>query len=186
MLEIALQTLRKCKPSEFRKSYGLWDREPLEWEEDKIFLMKGSHAHYNPIFYSYVLYEKKRLTVGRFLFQIGLSFNFSGCLMASFKYKGYEYISHIPVDGSNCRQQFQEFIYNNCFNPGDFNIFKPFFEPLCCSYWGLITKTGKCYSIGINTITDEIVKIEEATPMSYDDKINLLLNNIDLERYIWD
>ena len=77
-----------------------------------------------------------------------LSFEFSGCYMATFKYGTQKYAAHIASDGNNDIKKY----WNSIVQRGiitDCVLFEPT-EPLndfSTSCWGLITSSGDCYTI---------------------------------------
>ncbi len=187
LAEDFLKDLQRTTPDEFKMTTIKKWNDIFQWSEDNRFCEKGYQAQFGRYYFSYVIYQYGMLSLGRFAFGIGLSFDFSGCLMASFKYKDKHYLSHIAVDDRyDGRLDFQNFMQQNDIGPNDFNIFKPCTsDKTCFRSWGLITKAGDCYSIGVDPFKNKIVKYEKTSSMPIGDKIQLCQNNIALNSYRW-
>lgn len=99
--------------------------------------------------YAAVIYERSKISVFPLKrFEDVISFDFSGCYMATFTYSGQRYGAHIAMDG---KQGIKEY-WNNMVRRGiikDCLLYNPA-EPFPLSgksFWGLITYDGDCYSI---------------------------------------
>lgn len=78
-----------------------------------------------------------------------ISFDFSGCYIATFKYKNGKFVAHIAMDGNKDTVKYwnhivQEGIISDCilYEPTE-----PFQNLRHKCYWGLITSDGDCYTI---------------------------------------
>ena len=172
-------------PNVSRQS-DLLGNTPPDWI-DGIFEIAGGQFLYEDIPYSYVTYYQGEISIAPFNCKYAMSFNFSGCLMASFKLSGREYVCHIASDDFGKRKNnFCNFLKSNHISAGDFTIFKPKLKIKKNSKIGkvhaLISKEGKCYSIGCS-IFGEILEVKESTPLTMDQKNRLLAGFFDLENY---
>lgn len=86
-----------------------------------------------------------------------LSFNFGGCLMATFTYNHNKYACHIHTDENTDNDRmidWQNFCVKNRNLISNVKIFKPDSNLIgqngTTEVWGLITKEGNCYSIGVS------------------------------------
>lgn len=169
---------------------GLLGLGPSAWKDDR-FEIAGGQFQYEGIPYSYVAYYQGKISIAPFNCEYAMSFNFSGCLMASFKIRGQEYVCHITSDHiCNRKKDFYDFLIRERIIANDFTIFKPQFETKKDSkigyVCGLISKERgrekKCYSIGCS-IYKTVLEVKESTPLTMNQKLRLLSNSFDLEHY---
>lgn len=123
--------------------------------------------------YDAVLYETNFIAVSKKTTKFGLSFDFTGCLMAQFTVEGQKYIAHISTTSSkeefDCKNEFVWFlnIVNYLKGPvhdvvlfkpdSDFNDFdgSPPYDAVgsaygkACSSWGVIDDDNQCYILSV-------------------------------------
>lgn len=114
-----------------------------------------------------VIFEGSRITICSLRRDdYGVSFQFTGCAMAKFKYQGIPYICHIALTGvgnvDDCRILWKKFLNENRNSITDLVMFKPNrnmplhnlkIENVC----GVITPDHQCYSFIVNN-TNYIAK----------------------------
>lgn len=109
--------------------------------------------------YSVVLYAQCKVTVIP-TDNATLSFDFSGCYMASFKFNGQRYVAHIAYGDNYGRNAYlgatywNQFITKNVENISEIRLFKPTewvdqYQGIFKHVWGLITERGDCYAIRV-------------------------------------
>lgn len=89
-----------------------------------------------------------------------VSFQFSGCIMAAFKWKGKDYIAHIQRGETDCMADWIDFIKNDRKDISNLVMFRPDAEAWNRErqilklprdrdvyLWGLITPERHCYSV---------------------------------------
>jgi hypothetical protein len=126
----------------------------------------------NSIAHDAVIYDPGYITISRKVTDFGISFKFSGCLMAQLTIGVQRYIAHIstcsPGQGYDCKNEFIKFLDNiNQQNIPISNLvlFKPVSDPSdysglpndgtlgAPSAWGVIDRDNKCYSLSVAEYT---------------------------------
>lgn len=184
--------LFKKKPQDIRnmalEGVGLCTVPP-DWGASQRFIMKGGTSSKDELRFSYVWYEKERFAISEMNAEVALSFQFSGCWMASFRYNNKDYVSHIAKDGYNALPDFIEFIRKKNIDPQDFVMFKPYAcveeEKYYSEYWGLIDKKKECYRIDLELDGQDkkFFKAVKVYPLSDDKKRWLCKPTTNLKDY---
>lgn len=101
-----------------------------------------------------------------------LSFEFSGCYMARFKYNGVSYVCHIYKNSSSqldCKDIWNHFIVGDAVHLSDVILFNPSLHysnnnKICRklneSVCGIITPTGECFSSILNHNTNSFYETD--------------------------
>ena len=114
--------------------------------------LKGTSDFLNNIRVTSVLWERGKITIYPIYdFEDALSFQFSGCIMAKFKFHNQYYVAHIHVtkDADDTRKQWTDLI-RNTLGLSEITMFKPSEGVYACEILGVITNNGDCYSIGFD------------------------------------
>ena len=136
-----LSNNQSCHISNFMNTDGIF--KPL-------FAQYGTRFDWNGSNCAMVFYVPNKISIYPiYSYEDALSFNFSGCYMATFKYEGRKFVAHIAMDWNKDIVNYwnlivQRGIIRDCilFNPTE-----PFQNLKHKCYWGLITSDGECFII---------------------------------------
>lgn len=131
---------------------------PKQVPATNLFL-KGTSDFINDIRITSVLWEKGKITIyPLYDSEDVVSFQFSGCIMAKFKYYNQYYVAHVHVtkDEEDTRKQWIDFIKNSLWVT-EITMFKPNEGVYAYEIWGVITSNGDCYSIGFNCLGTRVI-----------------------------
>lgn len=87
------------------------------------------------------------------------SFGFDGCAMARYQIKGQVYAAHIHSSYDyrvDCRDKWIDYVWQQ--NIIKLRVFRPDIPKNADDCWGLISKEGNCYSIGVKQINNNDVQ----------------------------